>query len=652
MDEPQVGAVFGNVSTTEFRFAVSDATLKRLDYVQVDHPTDGALVAQVTEVTRETNLSFEDATRRGYHEGPERDHLVGKARVIGFRDGRGILQAPRTPVPAGAEVRRVDAALLSHVFGLRDTEGAYLGVVKGYDLRVILDINTLVQKHASILAKTGSGKSYAVGVLMEELIKKGVPIVVIDPHGEHGSLSKPNNSPHDQQARRRFGVTPRNYGEHIVEYSPDTVANPDAAPFGLESRNLEAREVHELLGGELTNSQMGILHAAIKALKDKGKDYDLTTILDEVRESASNAKWNLVSALESLTGLPVFAGKGTPIESLVAPQKVSILNLKGVSPDVQQMVVAITARRLFEARKLGKVPPFMLVCEEAHNFCPEKGMATTASGQVMRTVASEGRKFGMGLMVVSQRPAKVDKNVLSQCNTQIILKVTNPNDLKALASSVEGLTSDSEDEIQRLPVGVAFVSHPRISIPVLVEIRPRETAHGGESVDVMASIRGESAKPAPKAKEEDDEDEDEEDEEPQEAKAPPPRPAPQRRLPVEHEPPRAAPAPLPPAAPTIPAAPARAIARAPQWLEDLAEEVRFVAASDLDDLELRHLESLETELAQKAMALARGVGDYGQPGEETLRRLNTVLARLHVLVEERQRAQKGLLARLRRRGGA
>lgn len=650
MDEPVVGAVFGNVSTTEFRFAVQDATLKRLDYVQVDHPTDGALVAQVTEVTRETSLSFEDATRRGYHDEPSRDHLVGRARVIGFRDGRGLLQAPRTPVPAGAEVRRVDAALLSHIFGLRDTEGAFLGVVKGYDLRVILDINTLVQKHASILAKTGSGKSYAVGVLMEELIKKGVPIVVIDPHGEHGSLAKPNNSPHDQAARRRFGVVPRNYGEHIVEYSPDTQANPDAAPFGLESQNLEAREIAELLGGEVTNSQMGILHAAIKSLKDKGKDYDLVTVLDEVRESASNSKWNLVSALETLTGLPVFAAKGTPIESLVAPQKVSIVNLKGVSPDVQQMVVAITARRLFEARKLGKVPPFMLVCEEAHNFCPEKGMATTASGQVMRTVASEGRKFGMGLMVVSQRPAKVDKNVLSQCNTQIILKVTNPNDLKALASSVEGLTSDSEDEIQRLPVGVAFVSHPRISIPVLVEIRPRETAHGGESVDVMASIRGEAQKRAQAEEDEDDEDEEEAIQAPAAPHAPKPA---QRRLPVEHEPERPAPAQAPahPRAPVVEAAPVpRPAARAPQWLEDLADEVRFVAASDLDELDLHHLEALETELSQKAMALSRGIADYGHAGEETLRRLNGVLARLHVRVERKRRDESSLLGRLRRKG--
>lgn len=645
MDTPIVGAVFGNVSTTEFRFAVRDITLKRLDYVQVDHSTDGALVAQVTEVTRETNLGYEEAARRGYHgEAPQRDHLVGRARVIGFRDAGGRLQAPRTPVPAGAEVRRVDSSLLAQVFGLRDTEGAYLGVVKGYDLRVVLDINTLVQKHVSILAKTGSGKSYAVGVLMEELIKKGVPIVVIDPHGEHGSLAKPNNSPHDQASRRRFGVAPRNYGEHIVEYSPDTVANPDAAPFVIESVNLDVRDIVEVLGGEVTNSQMGILHAAIRDLKDKGEDYDLATLLDAVRDSASNAKWNLVSALESLVSLGVFTGKGTSIESLVQPKKVSILNLKGVSPEVQQLVVSLTARRLFEARKLGKIPPFMLVCEEAHNFAPEKGMATTASGQVMRTVASEGRKFGMGLMVVSQRPAKVDKNVLSQCNTQVILKVTNPNDLKALASSVEGLTSDSEDEIQRLPVGVAFVSHPRISIPVLVEVRPRETSHGGESVDVMASVRAADAAgdvaPAP------DEDEDEDDEPEERAPAAKPAPRPrvvQKRLPPEPvEVPVAVVPPAPPIAARTP--PTRS-----GWLDEIRREARFVAASDVGALDAPRLRALEAELSARAEALSRALHDHGEAGSEALAEVNEQLVRVHQALEARE--PRGFFARLRRRAG-
>ena len=653
-----VGAVFGNVSTTEFRFAVRDATLKRLDYVQVEHPTDGALVAQVTEVTRETNMSFEEAGRR-YGDGPVRDHLVGRARVIGFRDPAGRLQAPRTPVPAGAEVARVDGPLLAQVFGLRDTDGAFLGVVKGYDLRVVLDINTLVQKHVSILAKTGSGKSYVVGVLMEELIKRHVPIVVIDPHGEHGSLARPNNSPHDQGARRRFGVTPRNYGEHIVEYSPDTAANPEAAPFTLESTNLDVRDIVELLGGELTNSQMGILHAAIRDLKAKGQDYDLAAILDTVRESASNAKWNLVSALESLAALGLFTGKATTIESLIQPKKVSILNLKGVSPEVQQLVVSITARRLFEARKLGKVPPFMLVLEEAHNFAPEKGMSTTATGQVMRTVASEGRKFGMGLMCVSQRPAKVDKNVLSQCNTQIILKVTNPNDLKALASSVEGFSSDSEDEIQRLPVGVAFVSHPRISIPVLVEVRPRETAHGGESVDVMKAVaeaeaedeaeeeaksakegkgaRRAKAVPAETAQEAGEDDPEEAP--PLAAKPEPaPKPAPQRKLPIEAE------EPVAPRAPSPSPAPPR---RSSYALGDLDRELRFVAASDLARLDAPRLRALEAELAARAEALSRALKDAGPYGDELLARLNHEIGRVHALLGQREK--RGLLSRLTRK---
>jgi DNA helicase HerA-like ATPase len=74
---------------------------------------------------------------------------------------------------------------------------------------------------------------------------------------------------------------------------------------------------------------------------------------------------------------------------------------------------------------MDKIPPFMLVVEEAHNFCPERGFEKAISSNIMRTIASEGRKFGLGMMVISQRPARVDKNVISQCNTQIILRVTN-----------------------------------------------------------------------------------------------------------------------------------------------------------------------------------------------------------------------------------
>jgi hypothetical protein len=127
-----------------------------------------------------------------------------------------------------------------------------------------------------------------------------------------------------------------------------------------------------------------------------------------------------------------------------------------------------------------------LIVEEAHNYCPERGFGNAVSLSILRTVASEGRKFGMGLGIISQRPAKVDKNVISQCNTNLILKVTNPNDLRAIVQSVEGLTSDTADEIQRLQVGVALVAGGYLTKPIMVEIRVRETDHGGRSIKILS----------------------------------------------------------------------------------------------------------------------------------------------------------------------
>jgi DNA helicase HerA-like ATPase len=95
----------------------------------------------------------------------------------------------------------------------------------------------------------------------------------------------------------------------------------------------------------------------------------------------------------------------------------------------------------------------------------------------------------LGLTIISQRAAKIDKNVLSQCNTQMILKVTNPNDLKAIVSSVEGLQAGMDQEIQRLPIGVALIMGGNIQMPLFVEVRPRQSRHGGESVELIPSKR-------------------------------------------------------------------------------------------------------------------------------------------------------------------
>lgn len=483
----QVGLIYGSASSTAFDVAVGDADLRRLDYVEAEQ--DGQRVlGQVEAVERKSRLSLEEATKIPSGLQAETDDtLSAHVKVIGFQDAQGRIQTPRTPFRAGLPVWRADERLVITVLGLEGAadEGAFLGHVKGSNIPVTVHMDTLAQKHVSVLAKTGAGKSYTVGVLLEELLKANVPLVILDPHGEYGSLRNPNIDEGEVAQMRRFGVKPKSFAKQVKEYAIDTALNNEAQKLTLQGMNLEGREIVEMLGSKLTGGQVGVLYQAIKEIKEHLPAYTLRDVIDSVARNKASSKWNVLNALEVLESTKIFDVRGTPLKELVAAGQCTIINLKGVGPDVQEIVVTRIASMLWEGRKRGEIPAHILVVEEAHNFCPERNVGNAVSGAMLRTVASEGRKFGMGLLIVSQRPAKVDKNVLSQCNTQVVLKVTNPNDLKAIIQSVEGISADLSDEIQRLPVGVALVAGGGLTQPVFVDIRPRVTRHGGRSVSVL-----------------------------------------------------------------------------------------------------------------------------------------------------------------------
>ncbi len=483
----QVGIIYGAVSSTGFDIAVGDAQLKRLDYVEVEAEGQRVL-GQVELVVRRSSLSYEQAIAIPDGIGHDAtEQLTAKVRVIGYRDGQGRVQVPRTPLRAGVTVTLADDGLITSLLGLeQDADaGAYLGFVKGSRVPVALDMDMLAQKHLSVLAKTGAGKSYTVGVILEEFLKANVPLVILDPHGEYGSLRSANLDESEIQAMVRYRIKPKSFHKQVKEYALDIALNPDAQKLTLAGMNLEGREIVDMLGNKLSGSQVGVLYQAIQDLKQALPAYTLKDIQASVSGNKSNGKWNVLNALEVLESTKLFDLRGTPVKDLVAPGQCTIINLKGVGPDIQEIVVTRLASMLWEARKRGEIPAHILVVEEAHNFCPERNVGNAVSGAIIRTVASEGRKFGMGLVIVSQRPAKIDKNVLSQCNTQVVLKVTNPNDLKAIVQSVEGISAEVADEIQRLAVGEALVAGGGLTQPVFVAVRPRMTAHGGKSVSVL-----------------------------------------------------------------------------------------------------------------------------------------------------------------------
>ena len=481
-----VGYIFGEVGITEFKFAVDGHGIRKFDYIYAPHK-EGEILAQVMDIKQHSDFKFEDATSLINNEEIPNitTNLKAYAEVIGFRDKRGLLQSPRTPFNVGAEIIRANENHIRVVLGLNAAKenGAYIGLLKGHNLPVFLNIDSLVQKHICILAKTGGGKSYACGVLVEELLKNKVPMVVIDTHGEYQSLKKSNNSRKDQKNMEKYGVKKRDYSSQINDFSP--IKNrSNMKHLSLNGSNLEAHEILDLLPSKISGPQKGVLYQAIKEIKEYKNIYSIRDIIDTVGRSKSNARWNVIASLESLDSIGVFSESGTSTSELVKTGKCSTINMKGVPPDVQSVVVARITKKLFDDRKAGKIPPFLFIVEEAHNYCPERGFGSAVSSDILRTVASEGRKFGMGLCIVSQRPAKVDKNIISQCNTNIILKVTNPNDLKTIVQSVEGLTSQTFREIQRLPIGVALISGASLQMPIMAEIRTRETSHGGKSVQI------------------------------------------------------------------------------------------------------------------------------------------------------------------------
>jgi len=484
-NEIPVGAVFGNVGSYSFRCAIVDDKVREMEYVAFTHPSEGWVLGIVSSIELQSAMDQEDAARSIYS---DKVHpfwtRVGKVDVIGRRDPNGKLTRPLTPVPPTTKVFRAHSPFLSEVLGLSLTrdKGVYMGKISNSGVDVVLDPEIMVQRHVSVIAKTGSGKSYACGVLIEELSKLDIPVLVLDLHGEYSSLVSPNIDPEEYRRMAAFDVQPRGLGDRIREFSFGDVS-AGRTIIGLDVKGFRPEELLDLMDVKNVGTNASLLYNTFRKVKEVlGDDWDINDLIAALESDPNPARWSLVTGLQHLRDLPIFSAPRTPLSEVVKKGTVTILDLAGSSLDAQQIGVAALVRKLFQARKEGLIPPFMLIVEEAHNFCPQG--ASTITSEVMRSMASEGRKFGLGLCIVTQRPARVDKNVLSQCGTQVLMKVTNPNDLKAVISAAEGLDSRMADEVQMLPIGTAIVVGGGVEAPILTDIRVRQTRHGGDSAKI------------------------------------------------------------------------------------------------------------------------------------------------------------------------
>jgi len=458
-------------NSNEFWFVLNDnkgIPVRKGQFVQLQSE-QGLLVARVAEITK-TNKYFERAdsvsefekSGKPLHEQfpVERwEYLTAHANLIGIYEN-GIHKRASFPPSPGTKVSKVDEGILFGFLGLDKERGLNIGKIEFHGLDAKLNLTKLFQKHCAILAQTGFGKSFLTSVLIEELLDRSLvhgrpAVIVVDPHGEYTGFSDDEN-----------------YVSKTKVFNEKSIS--------IAARNLSERQICEFQP-RITDVARRELGKIIKSLKDSRKVYDMRELIEGVEASniPDRTKYPLVSWLSDLDDTGLFGINDSPnVDELASEGQLSILDLSEfIQSRQKQMIVTYFAKKLFAARRSNRIHPFILIVEEAHQFAPEQEERSSAiSKNIIETIAREGRKFLASLVLISQRPVQLSTTALSQCNSNIILRVSNPYDLKHIGESCEGVTKDILDSLPGLKVGEALITGEVVRYPLLVNVRERKSA--------------------------------------------------------------------------------------------------------------------------------------------------------------------------------
>ncbi len=414
---------------------------------------------------------------------------------------------PRIPPQPGDPIHLASSETLSEMLSSRrvgDHGGAHIGSLltrEQGEVPVVLSVRDVVSTHLAILASTGSGKSYTAGVLVEELMQSWnrAAVLIVDPHGEYHTLQSIQG---DNNFRGDDGYQPE-----VKIFTPEKIK--------VRFSTLTEPDVKYLLPEGTSDKMLHFLGQAYRAMKDQHKAegrrdylysyYDLRDAVQKQQygregdsagdggnvSSIQGLLWRLDARFDKPDGI-FSTNDHIPLQDMFRPGRCTILDLSDIEQHEQQVIVGTLLRRANKARVMttrGEVStgenflnyPVFTLLEEAHRFAPSG--ANVVSTNVLKQILSEGRKFGVGIGLITQRPGKLDQDVLSQCMTQIIMRIVNPIDQQTVAQSVEGAGRAMLAELPALTKGQAVISGVAVNTPLMCRIRPRLTQHGGETFD-------------------------------------------------------------------------------------------------------------------------------------------------------------------------
>jgi DNA helicase HerA-like ATPase len=422
--------------------------------------------------------------------------------------------------------------MLRVIYGTADSNRAHIGdLQQNPNIRVHIEIDHLVSRHFAILGATGVGKSNGVAVILKQILdtRPNLRIFLIDPHNEYGNC---------------FGdkaqvLTPRNLRLPFWLFNFEEIID---VLFGERSGVIEEveilSEVVPLAKAAYLQYRAGGDHATARKRDPRDSGFtadtpvpyrieDLVNLLDERMGKLENRSsrllyHKLISRIQTFRNNPRYAfmfenaniGGDTMAEILsqlfrLPPQgkPITVMGLAGFPVEVVDSVVSVLCRMAFDFGLWSDgVAPLLLVCEEAHRYASaDRNVGFGPTRRAISRIAKEGRKYGVYLGLVSQRPAEIDSTILSQCSTLFVMRLSNDRDQELIRSAVSEAAANLLSFIPSLGIREAFTFGAGVALPTCMRFqelptvqRPNSEASGNTrsdagtdvSRDMIASVIG------------------------------------------------------------------------------------------------------------------------------------------------------------------
>ena len=374
-----------------------------------------------------------------------------------------------------------------------------------------LDGNKLFQRHAALLGSTGSGKSWTVATILEQAAKlPSANLIVFDLHGEYREMSYARHlripGPEDlgktseellylpywllnAEEMQAMFIDRSEFSAHnqVMAFQDAVVEQKKATLVKLEKREVLAAftldspipfsvdQVFETLSD--LNEEM---IEGSRGLKQGHFFGQFSRLLTRLRSKISDKRYGfLFQAPASEHQYDTMAKTASKLmDCHIAGAQVKVIDFSEVPADILPVIVGLVARVIYQVQFWTDHTmrrPLAFICDEAHLYLPKKegqNPVELRAIEAFEKIAKEGRKYGVSLMIVSQRPSDVSETVLSQCNNVIALRLTNSNDQatvkKMMPESLEGLL----DVLPIMDIGEALVVGDAVLLPSRIRIEP------------------------------------------------------------------------------------------------------------------------------------------------------------------------------------